>query len=249
MRSRTSFACALAALWLAFSSPAIDAETDASTVESADVEAALEKLEEDPNLASSRKTRTPKWRSEPDEEQQDSSVFEWIVELFRWIAQASRVFVWVVIALLIGALALYLFRFLRALPDRPLRDEPLPPTHVRDLDIRPESLPDDIGAAAWSTWERGDQRAALSLLYRGLLSMLVHAYSAPIRSSSTEGDCLELARARLPASSGEFAGRLIDVWQRAVYGGQSAQTQDVRALCAEFAAMLARTPAAAESAP
>lgn len=247
MRSRISIAVALAALWLALSAPAFGAEVDASTVQVADVDAALGKVAADPNLATSRRTSRPKWRSEPDEEAPDSSAFEWIVEMFRWIAQASRVFVWVVIALLIGVLALYLFRFLRATPERPSRVD-APPTHVRDLDIRPESLPDDIGAAAWSAWERGDQRAALSLLYRGLLSRLVHVHSAPIRGSSTEGDCLELARGRLPASSGEFAGRLIDVWQRAVYGGQSAQTHDVRALCEEFASMLAHAPAAPQSA-
>ena len=67
------------------------------------------------------------------------------------------------------------------------------PTHVRDLDIRPESLPDDIGAAARALWDRGEHRAALALLYRGLLSRLAHVHRLPIRDSSTEGDCLALA--------------------------------------------------------
>lgn len=246
MRSPVSIACAFAVLWLAVSAPqTAAAQTEAASVQVDDVEAARAKLEADPNLSATRKTRAPRWRSEPDEEERDFSAFEWIGELFRWIAQGSRVFVWVVIALLIGALALYLFRFLRSLPEAQRRAE-APPTHVRDLDIRPESLPDDIGAAAWSAWERGDQRAALSLLYRGLLSRLVHVYAAPIRSSSTEGDCLVLARARLPTQSGEFAGRLIDVWQRAVYGAQPARADDVRTLCEAFSAMLAQTAPASE---
>ena len=42
-------------------------------------------------------------------------------------------------------------------------------------------------------WDRGDHRAALALLYRGLLSRLVHVHRVPIRDSSTEGDCLALA--------------------------------------------------------
>ncbi len=50
------------------------------------------------------------------------------------------------------------------------------PSHVRELDIRPESLPDDIGAAVRALWLAGERRAALSLLYRGTLSRLVHSY-------------------------------------------------------------------------
>src|SRR4029079_6929748 len=75
------------------------------------------------------------------------------------------------------------------------------PTHVRDLDIRPESPTDDIGAAARQLWDRGEQRAALALLYRGMLSRLAHVHRVPIRDSSTEGDCVELASAQLPELS------------------------------------------------
>ena len=71
------------------------------------------------------------------------------------------------------------------------------PTHVRDLDIRPESLPADIGAAARALWDRGEHRAALALLYRGMLSRLAHVHRVPIRDSSTEGDCLALAASHL----------------------------------------------------
>jgi hypothetical protein len=154
--------------------------------------------------------------------------------MFRWVAEGSRVFVWVVLGLLLLLLLVYVTRFFKALPKTPRRSESAP-THVRELDIRPESLPDDVGGAAWELWGRGDHRAALALLYRGLLSRLVHAYATPIQSSSTEGECLELARARLPQEPGEFAARLIRVWQRAVYGGREAEVEEVRLLCEQFA--------------
>ena len=53
-------------------------------------------------------------------------------------------------------------------------------SHVRDLDVRPESLPDDVGAAAWALWQAGKVPAALSLLYRGALSRLIHRFEVPI---------------------------------------------------------------------
>ena len=57
----------------------------------------------------------------------------------------------------------------------------------------------DIGAAARVLWDRGDHRAALALLYRGMLSRLAHVHRIPIRDSSTEGDCLALAASHLTA--------------------------------------------------
>src|SRR5690606_9992514 len=123
-------------------------------------------------------------------------------------------------------------------------DESVAPTHVRDLDIRPESLPDDIGAAAWSLWEHGEHRSALSLLYRGLLSRLVHAHALPIRDSSTEGDCLALAERYLASDRHDYVSQLIRTWQRAVYGGENPQAPDIRRLCDDFAqALRASAPA------
>jgi hypothetical protein len=201
------------------------------------MDAAIEKLQADPNLATERMARAPKWRSDGDARTRDWGWLEWTAELFRWVAAGSRVFVWVVIGLLLLLLVVYVTRFFKALPKMEKRID-VTPTHVRELDIRPESLPDDVGGSAWDLWGRGEHRAALALLYRGLLSRLVHAYSTPIRSSSTEGECLELARARLPQEPGEFAARLIRVWQRAVYGAHEPEAEEVRALCEQFAIRL-----------
>ena len=59
------------------------------------------------------------------------------------------------------------------------------------------AFPPDIGAAARALWDRGEHRAALALLYRGMLSRLAHVHRVPIRDSSTEGDCLALAASHL----------------------------------------------------
>jgi hypothetical protein len=123
-------------------------------------------------------------------------------------------------------------------------DEPLAaPTHVRDLDIRPASLPPDIGAAARALWDAGQQRAALALLYRGLLSRLAHVHSVPIRDSTTEGDCLALAAEHLPTPRHDYVSRLVGVWQHAVYGHEEVSAVAVHDLCDGFAPAL--DPAAA----
>ena len=112
------------------------------------------------------------------------------------------------------------------------------PSYVRDLDIRPESLPGDIGIAARALWDRGEHRAALALLYRGMLSRFAHVHSIPIRDSSTEGDCLALAATHLTQGRREYASSLVLVWQQFVYGGQNTQAATVYVLCDGFGSAL-----------
>jgi len=116
-----------------------------------------------------------------------------------------------------------------------LRGRPIAlPSHVRDLDIRPESLPDDIAGAARALWQRGEQRACLSLLYRGALSRLVHGHAVPIRAASTEGECVRLAADVLPPEGSGFVERLVQAWLLSVYGARAPEAAGVLALCDEF---------------
>ena len=112
------------------------------------------------------------------------------------------------------------------------------PSHVRELDIRPESLPADIGAAVRAAWLAGKQRIALSLLYRGALSRLVHSLAVPIDDASTEGDCVRLASSVLGAERIAFLRRLVGTWQLGVYGDRPPETASVLALCDDFDRML-----------
>lgn len=205
-----------------------------------DVEHAMEAVKKDPNLSAERTIRTLDWDAEPEKKKRNDgkwpSWLSWIGDLFLWIAQLSRVLVWVVIAILIALLVTFIIRVFASSRDGLRRGTRfVAPTHVQDLDIRPESLPPDIGAAARALWDRGEHRASLALLYRGMLSRLAHVHEVPIRDSSTEGDCLRLAERRLDAARAAYATRLVRTWQRAIYGGIQIETADVHALCAGFA--------------
>lgn len=210
------------------------------------VRKALEKVADDPNLAAVRKINMLRWKdpepatAEPLWMQWANSLARWVRGFVAWVAESGRAIVWAAGALGAALLAVYVWRVVRkrGLPHVPQRVAA--PSHVRDLDIRPESLPDDVGAAAFDLWQRGEQRAALALLYRALLSRLVHAYAVPIRASSTEGECLTLALPRLEEPGARYATRLVETWAAAVYGGSMPATRDVQALCAEFGSALDR---------
>jgi hypothetical protein len=200
---------------------------------------AIDTVKADPNLATERTMRTLRWAGESRPRPNDAPTsFGWLMELLGWFAQSARVLVWVAVALLAGLLAIYLVRLIRSRSPSNKVNRAIAPTHVQDLDIRPESLPDNIGAAARKLWDSGEHRAALSLLYRGVLSRLVHVHNVPIRDSSTEGDCLRLTATRLREEQRNYLALLIQVWQHAVYGGQQPETASLYTLCDGFAPAL-----------
>jgi hypothetical protein len=205
----------------------------------AQIARAIETVKADPNLATERTMRTLRWagESQPPSNGVPTSI-AWLIQLIEWFAQSARVLVWVGVGLLAALLAIYLVRLIRSRHPTAKSSRAVTPTHVQDLDIRPESLPDNIGAEARKLWDTGEHRAALSLLYRGVLSRLVHVHKVPIRDSSTEGDCLRLSTARLREEQRSYVSLLIRVWQHAVYGGQQPETASLYTLCDGFAPAL-----------
>lgn len=227
------------AAWLWVACPTLVAAQAPARPDDVEIARAVAEVKTDPNLATERTIKTLRWKDSdaPAPPRERPEWFEWVLGFFRWLDQTSRVLVWAAVAALAALLAFYFVRTVRAWD--PAGDEGafVAPTHVQDLDIRPESLPPDVGAAARALWDRGEHRAALALLYRGLLSRLAHVHQLPVRDSSTEGDCLALS-ARMPAPGHDYASRLIRLWQAAVYGHLDAETPAVHALCDGFAPAL-----------
>lgn len=245
MRSRTRLL--VAAVMLLLAALTCGAQEVPRAADSAftrdEIDKASEAIRKDPNLARERTIRTLKWvRKEEDEpRKRDLSWLNWIGEMFAWMTENGRFLFWGLLAVLAGLLLVYLTRLVRkwSMPERSRRITA--PSFVRDLDIRPESLPADIGDAARELWDRGEHRPALALLYRGLLSRLVHVHQVPIKDSSTEGDCLALANRHLKDEERKtYVSGLVRLWQRAVYGGESVPAESVHALCAGFARALDR---------
>ncbi|ANH70392.1 hypothetical protein ABE85_09130 [Mitsuaria sp. 7] len=176
---------------------------------------------------------------EPEKKAQTPDDSLWWIELFKNLSSGLRVALWLIVAAALIWVLLRLRDWLKGQEGgRALKAAP--PTHVGSLDIRPESLPDDIGAAARALWQRGEQRAALSLLYRGALSRLVHGHGVPIRSASTERECLVLAAARVSPASLDFLSRLVSGWQTVAYAQRELPADRFEALCADFDARMAQ---------
>lgn len=240
MRLRPELAAYGLALLLSASAPTL---ADDTPVTQPEIDHAVEVVKKDPNLGSEKTVRTLRWDDDSKPNKKPRKPWhwpawlrwlEWIGDVFAWIGQTSQMLMWLIIGALAALLAYLAVKLFASQRFTPGGRSFVAPTHVQDLDIRPESLPSDIGVAARALWDRGEQRAALALLYRGLLSRLVHVYEVPIRDSSTEGDCLSLAARKLEASRVAYATSLVRTWQRAIYGGLSIETSVIHELCAQF---------------
>lgn len=91
------------------------------------------------------------------------------------------------------------------------------PETLFGLDLRAETLPDDIPGTAESMWRSGDPAGALGLLYRGSLARLTDE-GVSLAESFTEDDCLRAAGAALEPERHDYFAGLTRVWQLAAYG-------------------------------
>lgn len=204
------------------------------------VRAAVELVQADPLLPGSEKNKVLRFKKDTEKEKakpKSKDDASWWIELLANLSGGMRVAIWLVGA---GLLIWVLLRLRDWLQSSEGSDKvaALPPSHVGSLDIRPESLPADIGAAALALWRRGETRTALSLLYRGALSRLVHGHGVPIRAASTESECLALAARRLAPGSQAFLAELVAGWQTVAYAGRTLAAEDMEQLCLGFETQL-----------
>ncbi len=175
-------------------------------------------------------------------------LIDWIIEIFKGFNQGFAAIGKALLLILLGvALAWGLYRFLS---NRDLllrwragaangRRQKSPPVTLFGLDLRVESLPDDLAGACRALCDQGDLRGALSLLYRGTLAGLLHRDALEVEESSTEGECLAQVRATCEANVADFFARLTRLWIYLAYAHRHPDSAQVEALCGEWQRLFA----------
>ncbi len=238
----------------AASAPAIAASAasgPAATPEerAARIDAAVRQLRGDPLISGQHKEHELQWKKDEDKKPKKKDKAEpesnWFKSFLEFVNYTSRFLFWGGTAVLVAVLLVSARHLVQLQGLRRRGALPSVVSHVRDLDVRPESLPDDVGAAAWTLWQAGKVPAALSLLYRGALSRLIHRHQVPITASATEGECLDLARARIETGAFRYVTQVVRAWEASTYGGRTLSAAMGETLCSGFATRLdAAVPAA-----
>lgn len=210
------------------------------------IEQASERIKtvmQDPSLGRQETIRSLRWREEDKQAEPDKrwTAPAWLEELARTLVKAARelgklmamlgrVGGWLLILAAILLLIWLAARF-EWLGPRGIRHQA--PAELAGFDIRPESLPADLAAAALALLAAGDTRGALSLLFRGTLSHLAHQRQVAFSRGDTEGDCLDRTRQQAPALA-PYLSRLLACWQRLAYAHQSVPAEEVEHLCHDW---------------
>ena len=206
------------------------------------IDSAIADLKHDPNLGGQTKIRTLRWITKSQPRPPPTSP-GWLLGLFEYAGQFGGLLLWAAGA---GAAALAVVWILRLLKSREPRAIPVKAdvseTSVLDLDIRPDSLPDDVSAAALELLRMGRVRDSLSLLYRASLSSAVHRFGVTIGAQHTEREVLGVVRGALDEPRARYFTDLVAVWQRVVYAGEILAPDAVLPLCNGFSTFFDSPP-------
>jgi hypothetical protein len=171
-----------------------------------------------------------------DEKPKRDNSIDW-GNLGRLFAEMARALIWGVAGALLAAVIYYLARNAPAWRRGAATGSFTPPPALFGMDIRPESLPPDVPGAATTLIEGGALRDALSLLYRGTLSVLVHREGLPLNAGDTEHECLRKARARCTPPVLTYFARLVVAWQAAAYAARMPERAVALELCTSWRAL------------
>jgi len=238
----------LLAVWIAGSAAADQTSApNYAPVTRQDIQSAVAKLRADPSLGGEKKIKSLRWTGSkkpavnpPDPARRPPS---WITGLFEFLSQSASLLLWIAGAIAAAVAVVWIIRLLKDYVPAPSGALLPRVERVAGMDIRPDSLPEDVGAAALTLLEAGKTREALSLLYRGALSRAVHRYGVAIDESYTEGEALKAVNERLDAPRAAYICDLVGVWQRVVYAGEAVARDAIAALCRGFVPALDRATA------
>jgi hypothetical protein len=168
-----------------------------------------------------------RWQSRDKPEPREGGWdLSWLAGLGRALALAGQVLLWIAAGALLAYALWWASRMLarwRAPPPEPYR----PPAALFGMDLAPEKLPADVGAAAAALAREGRLREALGLLYRGALSELVHRRGLRLLASHTEGEVVALARLA-------YFAALVDAWQQCAYARRMPPAAEVERLAGDY---------------
>jgi hypothetical protein len=180
------------------------------------------------------KRTTDEWKLKEFEYESDDPAstadMSWLGDIVRALANVMEILLWAGVILLAMFLIFRISRMVNPDAFKTDNNDRIVPAMVSGLDIRPESLPDDVASSARQLWQQGRHREAMSLLYRGTVSSLVHSYQVELTEGATEGDVLFSARPRLRSETHQLLDQITQLWQSIAYAHRQPGQEQALAL-------------------
>ncbi|MEM8814214.1 MAG: DUF4129 domain-containing protein [Pseudomonadota bacterium] len=166
--------------------------------------------------------------------QRDSAFSGFIEALSKFFALLVEFGLWILVALLLGLLFLnrhyWLPYLLSGSRPKARRQRVMLATGEVSADV----LPDDVPGTVRALWQQGEEREALSLLYRASVYALVDRHGVRLPVSATEGACLAAVAKQTDQRRSHFFRRIVDAWVLLAYGARRPAADEVERLCAAW---------------
>jgi len=203
----------------------------------------IEELLEGEAFHRSKTTHIPRFllelKLEPDKEE-DSALPEWLARLLAGLLRAVAASIEIIlIAAALAAVGYLVHRYRKEIArfaGRAAARSPAEsaPGTLFDLDLRYESLPENVAEAVLRAWRRGSRRDAYGLLYRATLAELIEHHGLEFRSGYTERDCVSVAYAGASRDCADYFADLTRQWQLLAYAHRMPSDEVVESLCAAW---------------
>ena len=203
----------------------------------------------------SNKETVKRLRLRNPEKEDESTFIKWLLDLLEGsedkavgLGRLFELLLWLVMIGLIGLL-IYRYRhwlsaqFVKVGPATKAKEKPIT---LFGMDVRKESLPEDVNAAALLLLQAGNKRAALALLYRASLAHLIYT-GVEIEDGFTELECLQAMKTDLQSRHNKtpqdkdyissrihYFSSLTVVWRRLAYGHFLPSEQQAHELCSSW---------------
>lgn len=162
----------------------------------------------------------------------ESPFIAFLSQIFGFVAEFG---LWILLAVLIVFVILRFSQWRLPLLERLRQRSATAAARVED-DVVPETLPDDIVAAARALFARGAVRAAMALLYRGACAGLPLGPGITLTPGATESDILRQVRAIEDANMRDALVDIVRSWQRTAYAADLPDAARFEAITARYIA-------------
>ena len=196
------------------------------------------------------------WRliGSEDKEARKEKFPEWLIKFLEWLEEgetskkdnsSTSSFNWALIlevilwGLAIGLVLFILIKYrekisaLNGLFRGSEREKQLPTT-MFGLDIKKESLPDDIVVSAQQHWENKEPRLAIAMLLRASLINLLNDHDCRFYDSDTEAECCLRIDKQVEQSLSGYMHRLVSIWQQIAYAHRVPSNTEFERLCFQW---------------
>lgn len=176
------------------------------------------------------------WSFEKDEESAQETDIPWLNSLMNFMAILIEAILWILLPLILFYFYHYRAVWLRVLSAKSrVKPQTDIPHTLFGLDLRQQSLPEDVEVVALKLWQENNYRDAVSLLYRASLSALFKRYEFNLNAGATELDCIQQIEGSKSAE--KIAGqidsfkKITDMWMSLAYAHQLPSEQYFKEQC------------------